>query len=71
MLYGITVCKTCESDLRLYNDATIARQETEYKASARYDSLKAEVADRLIIMEKDYIKKRIRLLHMLHKLGGV
>lgn len=68
ILYGVAICKSCVTDLRLFTDDTIARQDAEYRPSEKYNSLKAEVIDRLVIMEKDYLKKRLKLLHMLDRL---
>lgn len=63
--YEITICPACEQDLRLFTDATIARQKAEYKTSEKYAAYGDEIADRLVFLEKDYLKKKIKLLHVL------
>ena len=67
-LYGMQICSFCESDLRLFTDETITRQKKEYRNSDRYASYEEEISDRLVLMEKDYLKKRIKLLHILERL---
>ena len=67
-IYGIPFCISCESDLRLFTDETIIRQRIEYKGSDKYASYQDEVSDRLILLERDYLKKRIKLLHILERI---
>ena len=66
--YEITICAACEQDLRLFTDETIARQKAEYKTSEKYATYNDEIADRLVFLEKDYLKKKIKLLHVLERL---
>jgi flagellar motility protein MotE (MotC chaperone) len=66
--YEITICPACEQDLRLFTDETIARQKAEYKTSEKYAAYGDEIADRLVFLEKDYLKKKIKLLHVLERL---
>lgn len=66
--YEITICAACEQDLRLFTDETIARQNAEYKPSEKYAAYTDEIADRLVFLEKDYLKKKIKLLHVLERL---
>ena len=71
LLYGIPICNSCKSDLRLFTDDTIIRQEREYKGSDKYASYQDEVSDRLKLLEMDYLKKRIKLLHILDRLDNL
>ena len=66
--YQIAICPACEQDLRLFTDETIARQKAEYKPSEEYATYNDEIADRLVFLEKDYLKKKIKLLHVLERL---
>jgi hypothetical protein len=66
--YKITICPACEKDLRLFSDETIARQRAEYQSSEKYAAYDDEIADRLVFLEKDYLKKKIKLLHVLERL---
>ena len=66
--YEIMICAACEQDLRLFTDETIARQKAEYKPSEKYAAYGDEIADRLVFLEKDYLKKKIKLLHVLERL---
>ena len=70
-LYGIPICNSCESDLRLFTDDTIIRQKREYKGSDNYASYQDEISGRLILLERDYLKKRIKLLHILERLDNL
>lgn len=71
LLYGTPICNSCKSDLRLFTDDTIIRQQREYKASDKYASYRDEISDRLKILELDYLKKRIKLLHVLERLDNL
>lgn len=66
--YEITICPACEQDLRLFTDETIARQKAEYKTSEKHAAYGDEIGDRLVFLEKDYLKKKIKLLHILERL---
>lgn len=66
--YEITICPACEQDLRLFTDETIVRQKAEYKPSEEYATYNDEIADRLVFLEKDYLKKKMKLLHVLERL---
>lgn len=66
--YEITICAACEQDLRLFTDETIARQKAEYQPSEKYAAYDDEIAGRLVFLEKDYLKKKIKLLHVLERL---
>ncbi|MEQ9405618.1 MAG: hypothetical protein RIM99_18660 [Cyclobacteriaceae bacterium] len=71
-LYGYTVCKACQGDLKLYQDITIKMHISAFKKARLINpkklSYKEEVDYRLVEMEKDYIRKRIRLLHIQDRL---
>lgn len=69
--FGIAICSICEAELRLFTDDTIIRQNKEYKSSDKYASYLEEVSDRLILLEKDYLKKRIKLFHILERIDSI
>jgi len=70
-IFGIPICNSCESELRLFTDNTIIRQKIEYKGTDKYVSYQDEISDRLILLEKDYLKKRIKLLHILERIDNL
>ncbi len=65
-LCGITVCDSCKSRLGLFTDETIKKHISLYKAKGR--SYEEEIARRLDFIEKDFIKKKIKLLHIQERL---
>ena len=70
-LYGIPVCNACKAELRLFSDNTILRQARDYRGFDAYASYHNEVFDRLQLLEVDYLKKRIKLLHILDRLEAL
>lgn len=70
-MYGIPICNSCKSGLRLFSEETINRQSKEYKSSKKYADYKSEISDRLVILEKDYTKKKIKLLYILEQLNNL
>jgi len=67
-LYGYSFCDRCQSKLGLHSDKTILRNADSYDQSNPI-SYEEEVVHRLQIMEKDFVKKRVKLLHILERLG--
>ncbi len=65
-LCGFTVCDSCKSKLGLFTDETIKKHIALYKAKGR--SYEAEIARRLDFIEKDFAKKKIKLLHIQERL---
>jgi len=63
-MYGYNICDSCKSKLGLFTDETIRKHISAYKKSSKYNSYEEEINDRLILLENDYIKKRIKLLHI-------
>ncbi len=62
-MYGYTICDSCKSKLRLFKDATIKKYN-----SRDSDKFSKEIQRRLDFIDKDYIKKRIKLLHVQEQL---
>ncbi len=58
-MYGYVICDTCKSSLRLFTDATIKKYYTEDPKGFVKD-----IDERIDVLEKDFIKKRIKLLHV-------
>jgi len=65
-LYGYTICDDCKSKLGLLTDKTIDKHLVLYKKKNR--SYKDEIRRRLDFIDRDYLKKRIKLLHVLELL---
>ncbi len=57
-MYGYTICDSCKSELRLFTDKTIKKYVSDNP------SFDKEIAERLVILDKDYIRKKIKLLHV-------
>ena len=68
VMYDYCICESCKSKLGLFTDGTIRRHISEYTPSKKYRTYAEEINDRLHILEQDYIKKRIKLLHVLERL---
>jgi len=66
-LFGYTICESCKSKLGLFTDETIKKHISLYQSTKNH-SYEEEIRERLIFMEKDYIKKRIKLLNILERL---
>jgi len=62
-MYGYSICDGCKSKLRLFTDKTIERYN-----SKNPQKFPEEIQRRLNSVEKDYIKKRIKLLHIQEQL---
>lgn len=69
-LFNYTICQSCKSKLRLFTDESIQKYITEYKKSKDH-SLETEMQNRLEILEKDYINKKIKLLHVLERIRKI
>ncbi|MCP4703604.1 MAG: hypothetical protein GY865_03260 [candidate division Zixibacteria bacterium] len=67
-LFDYTICQTCKSKLGLYNDETIKGHIKKYKDKSKDHSYAKEISGRLTLLEKDYNRKRIKLLHIQERL---
>ena len=67
-LYGYRFCARCQSKLGLHADKTILKNAKSYDRSKPI-SYEDEVINRLQAMEKDFVKKKVKLLHILSRLG--
>ena len=65
--YGYPVCQECINDLGLLSDKTIAKHIELYNSTKKH-SYSAEIKNRLDFIEKDCIKKKIKLNHILDRL---
>ncbi len=63
-LFGYPICETCKAQLGLFTDATIQKHIAGYQQPGRERTYEQEIQYRLEFMEKDYIKKRIKLLYI-------
>lgn len=74
-LYGYTVCKACETKLGLYHDQTIIKHVSSFDIARQLNPEKPtyaeEVDQRLKMMERDYIGKRLKLLHIQDRLREI
>ena len=72
VLYGYTVCDSCKKNLWLFHDTTIKKHVAAYNNAKKEDSThlsyEEDVQQRLDFIEKDYISKKIKLLHIQERL---
>lgn len=73
--YGYTVCKACQVKLGLFQDETIKKHVDSFQRANQRDPNKPlyqeEVRNRLVLLDKDYLPKRIKLLHIQSRLKEV
>ena len=62
LLHGYVICDGCKNNLRLFSEETVKKQMSKYKGYEK------EIKRRLEYIEKDYIKKKIKLLDVLEKI---
>ncbi len=71
-MFGYTICDPCKTKLGLFQDKTIKKYVSLFDKSKEADpdhlSYEGEVDFRLAYLEKDYIKKKIKLLHIKERL---
>jgi len=67
-LYGYIICDSCRSKLGLFSDETIEKHISIYDKPAKKRTYEEEIKYRLDFIEKEYTKKRIKLLHILERL---
>lgn len=66
LLYGYYICDSCKSKLRLFKKDTIKKHNT-----VNPENFSKEIQRRLNFLDKDYIKKRIKLLHVQEQLKNL
>jgi hypothetical protein len=75
LLFDYPVCGKCKKRMGLFQDATIKKYYLEFeqglKDGTKDISFEGEMKRRLDYIEKDYIKKKIKLLHVLDRLGQI
>lgn len=62
-LYGYTICDPCKTKLRLFTPEIIKKYN-----SKNLEGFSKEIERRLDYLDKEYVKKRIKLLHILDQL---
>lgn len=62
-MFGYSICDSCKSKLRLFTNKTIKKYYSENP-----ENFPKEIQRRLDFIDKDYIKKRIKLLHIQEQL---
>ncbi len=69
-LYGYTICDSCKKKLKLSKDETIKKHIALYDLKKDH-SYQDEIKNRLVLIENDYIKKKIKLLHIQERLKHI
>lgn len=67
LFFGYYICESCKSKLGLFTMPTIQKHIELYKTSKPL-TYKEEIESRLLLIEKDFIKKKIKLLHILSQI---
>jgi len=62
--YGFTICKACRKALRLFSDNTLEKHIFKFTKPV----YQKEINERLSILEKNFIKKKIKLLDIQKRL---
>ena len=70
-MFGYIICDVCKEKLGLFTDVTIKGHIELYKKSAKKRSYEEEIRYRLDFVEKDYIKKKLKLLYILERLEHI
>ena len=70
-MYGYIICDSCKAKLGLFTDETIKKHIILYKSPLKRRTYEEEINYRLDFINKDYIKKRIKLLHIQERLKHV
>jgi arsenate reductase-like glutaredoxin family protein len=65
-LYGYDICDSCKKKLKLIKDETIQKHIAMY--DQKDHSYHDEIQNRLDLLEKDHIQKKIKLLHIQDRL---
>ena len=65
-MYGFIICPLCKSKLGLFTDDTIKKHIDIYSKNKEI-SYHEEIQKRLLFIENDFIKKKIKLLHILER----
>lgn len=68
-MFDYVICEDCFQKLRLFNDETIKRQNAEFKSTDLAETYVDELARRIEFLEKDYLKKKIKLLYIKDRLS--
>ena len=75
ILYGYNVCEQCKSKMGLHQDKTLRKYVADFQKAREIDanepSFEDEMKRRLNVIEKDYISKKIKLLHVLDRLNHI
>ena len=65
-LQGYPICESCKSKLKLFSDKTIKKYYLKDP-----DKFSKEIERRLDFIEKDYMKKKIKLLNVKEQLKNI
>lgn len=70
IMFGYPICEKCESKMGLFKDNTIKRQAADYRKNKKR-TYEEEIDYRLDFIEKDYIRKKIKLLYIQERLKHI
>lgn len=66
LFYGYFICDSCKSQLKLFSEETIKKHYLKNP-----DKFSKEIDRRLEFIDKDYIKKKIKLLQVKKQLESI
>jgi hypothetical protein len=70
-MFGYYICNLCKAKLGLFTDEKIKQHIALFADSTKNHSYLEEINYRLNFIEKDYIKKKIKLLHILDRIEHI
>lgn len=70
-MFGYSICESCKSNLGLFTDETIARHIADFKEETGKLSYQDEIERRIEFIEKDFIKKKLKLQYILEKIKEI
>jgi hypothetical protein len=70
-MFGYYICDSCKAKLGLFTDEKIKQHITLFANSTKKRSYIEEINYRLNFIENDYIKKKIKLLHILERIEHI
>jgi len=69
LFFAYPICDSCKANLGLFTDKTIKKHLQKYAMDGeKQHSYAEEITSRMTLLDKDYIKKKIKLLHIMDRL---
>lgn len=69
--YGVRICEACKSQLGLFSDETIKKHIAKFAEEKGPRTYEEEINYRLDYIEKDYLKKKLKLQYILERIKSL